>query len=134
MFLWVSVLCLSVASFLGGQAYVWCEPMQRAMLRPCCPQEGGGQHRHADEGRPEDRVDAPPCCQVRRIEPGAPSTPFPHAVPPAVPAGWVALLPLPGDRTPERAPAVVRKVRGRAHPARAGPRVALHALHCVYLC
>jgi hypothetical protein len=131
-FLWLAVVLWTGTSLAGGQTYTWCEPMHQALLRPCCPP---GAHHHVEERR-ESRVEALPCCQVRRVDASAPSTPLPDALVPTVPPpvlAWVSLLALPTP-TPARAPATLNKARGRAHPARAGPTAAVHALHCVYLC
>lgn len=52
---------LLIATLLGGFAFVWCAPMQRAMVRSCCPAP------HADEATRGAPALDQPCCEDRRL-------------------------------------------------------------------
>ncbi len=117
----VAMVTLSVlipAAF-GGLTYVWCAPMERALLHTCCP----ASSHHAREAAVEQL-----CCEAQRV---APLASFSADAPPdlwVAPAPLVCLLALAvlfavGSDPP---PAWTRM---RARLARAGPSPPLYLLH-----
>lgn len=118
----LAVLAVVLPSVFGGAAYVWCEGMRRAMVRPCCPES------HHERSRAS--LDQP-CCEDRHVA-GMPTTDLPQGpgfVPPPVTLAlamclWLLAL----RRWPPRLPTP----RG-APRTRAGPAPPLYRLHCALL-
>lgn len=116
----VALLAVALPSALGGAVYVWCEGMQRAMVRPCCPES------HGDAAHPS--LDQP-CCDERVVS-ALPVTALTQGLdglvaPPLVVffamAVWLFAM---RRRAPQTPPP-----RGRTQ-ARAGPEPPRFLLHC----
>lgn len=117
----VAMVALSVLipAVFGGLTYVWCAPMERALLHTCCP----ASSHHGREASVEQL-----CCEAQRV---APLASFSMD---AAPDLWVAPAPL----VCLLALAVLFAVgsdppppwtRMRARLARAGPAPPLYLLH-----
>ncbi len=117
----VALVALSVLipAALGGLTYVWCAPMERALLHTCCP---------ASSHHTREAVIEQLCCEAQRV---APLASFSADSPPdlwVAPAPLVCLLALAvlfavGSEAP---PA---RTTMRARLARAGPSPPLYLLH-----
>ncbi len=116
----VALLALPVIipAALGGLTYVWCVPMERALLHTCCSSSEG----HAREPSFEQ-----PCCEGQRVAPLASFSTHAPPMPWVAPPPLVCLLALAvvfaaGSEPP---PAWARL---RPRLARAGPSPPLYLL------
>lgn len=115
-----------VPAALGGARFVYCAPMQRAMLHACCPSERG----HAPARH--DVLDAP-CCETRALSSLPTGDPPRAMVPDVPPSPRVLLWTIAAMFPPEVAwPTAQRPSRERR--ARAGPEAPLYVLHRVWRC
>jgi hypothetical protein len=114
------VLSILAPSLFGGLSFVWCAPMERVMLRPCCPQ--------AEHAPSHDAVISQPCCENERVAvmPGAVlhSMSIPYLAAPPL----VILLTIAWLYTLCRAVTSTHGRRGRPE-ARAGPETPLFLLN-----
>ncbi|MFO0630255.1 MAG: hypothetical protein U0325_32160 [Polyangiales bacterium] len=118
----LATLAVALPSLFGGAAYVWCEGMHRAMVRPCCP-----------ETRPDPAHAAidQPCCDERAVA-GMPTVPLPELPLPVAPplalfvamTVWLMVM---------RREAPARPPRRGHRRTRAGPAPPLYQLHCALL-
>lgn len=124
-------LLVTAATALGGLNYIWCVPMARAQLAPCCP---NGADAHAEHERGLDQLCAvvSDCCQAHRIAslPSTITAPPCDALVPPMPR--VALLSLVLFLAMAVAAVEARAPRVRSQP-RAGPEPPFFALYCAYL-
>lgn len=119
-------LIVFALSLTNGAHYVWCAPMARALVHPCCP----AVHTPEQHGTPSVE---PLCCEARQLA-SLPSVLLDHSPGPFVPPPVVIALALVAlvllSRLAPRAPP---SLRSRRTHARAGPPIALYLHHCALL-
>jgi hypothetical protein len=114
------VLSILAPSLFGGLSFVWCAPMERVMLKPCCPQ--------TEHGSSHETVISQPCCEHERVAvmPGA--VPHTLTLPYLAASPLVILLTIAWIYTLRGAITPSRVRRGRPE-ARAGPETPLFLLN-----
>jgi hypothetical protein len=106
----VLLITVLIPSLFGGLTYVWCAPMERAMLRSCCPSSHAREH-----------VVEQPCCESQRVNALAAFSLDVAPTPWIAPLPFVALLALAwlfgAGLAPKPAYALAYARRARAGPA-----------------
>lgn len=113
----VAALAVVTGTWLAGQRYFYCAPMERVALHECCA-SGADDHGRDDEAAIGELPHR--CCEERLFDVGdRGATPAPFAVAPAPCLAVVAIL---STLTPGEAPSGARATHDtRAGPPRAGP-------------
>ncbi len=116
---------LLLFAMLGGTAYFFCLPMERAQLSCCC-------HKGASREARGAAAVAPTCCEGHRVSALPPATGASHLGAWVPPPALVALLPLLLTLSPPDEPGEAA-VFARGNLARAGPEAPVYARCCTYL-